>query len=85
MERFRQKPMKLDKLTQPGWEDAADYIHESDKKYGTSELSVPAVVELQTNDDAPAPLATMFGELKEILDIIRRISQRPQGTSQIRM
>jgi len=24
MERFRQKPMKLDELTQPGWEDAAD-------------------------------------------------------------
>jgi len=28
MERFREKQMKLDKLTQPGWEDAADYFHE---------------------------------------------------------
>jgi hypothetical protein len=28
MERFQQKQMKLDKLTQPGWEDAADYFRE---------------------------------------------------------
>jgi hypothetical protein len=28
MERFRQKQMKLDELTQPGWEDAADYFGE---------------------------------------------------------
>jgi len=27
-ERFRQKQMKLDKLTQPGWEDAADFFRE---------------------------------------------------------
>jgi len=28
MESFRQMQMKLDKLTQPGWEDAADYFRE---------------------------------------------------------
>jgi len=28
MERFWQKQMKLDELTQPGWEDAADYFRE---------------------------------------------------------
>jgi hypothetical protein len=28
MARFRQKQMKLDELTQPGWEDAADYFRE---------------------------------------------------------
>jgi len=28
MERFRQKPMKLDEMTQPGWEDAADHFRE---------------------------------------------------------
>jgi len=42
MERFRQNQIKLDELTQPGWEDAADYFHERDMKYGTSELIVPA-------------------------------------------
>jgi len=45
MERFRQKQMKCDKLTQPGWEDAADYLRERNKKYGTSELRVPAGVQ----------------------------------------
>jgi len=45
MERFRQKQMKLDELTQLGWEDAADYFCERDKKYGTFELRVPAVVQ----------------------------------------
>ena len=34
MERFWQKQMKLNKLTQPGWEDAADYFREQDTKYG---------------------------------------------------
>jgi hypothetical protein len=36
MARFRPKQMKLDELIQPGWEDAADYFRERDKKYGTS-------------------------------------------------
>jgi hypothetical protein len=60
MESFRHKPMMLVKLTQPGWEDAADYFRELGKKYGTSELRVPAVVQQQTNDDAPAPPPKTF-------------------------
>jgi len=62
--------MKLDEWTQPGWEDAADYFRERDMKYGTTELRVPAVVQPQTNDDAPAPLPATFGELMESLDIV---------------
>jgi len=82
MVRFRQKQMKLDELTQPGWQDAADYFRKGDKKYGTFELRVPAVVQPQTNDDAPAPPPTTFGELSmECVDIVPGISQRPQGTS----
>jgi len=81
MESFRQKQMKLEELNQPGWEDAADYFRERDKKYGTSELWVLAVVQPQTNDDAPAPPPTTFGELMESLDIVPGISQRRQGTS----
>jgi len=81
MESFRQKRMKLDELTQLGWEDAADYFRERDKKYGIFELRVPAVVQPQTNDDAPAPPLTTFGELMESVDIGPGISQRPQGTS----
>ena len=82
MERFQQKQMKFDELTQPGWEDAADYSSERDKKYGTFDLRVPAVVQPQTNDDAPAPAPTTFGELMESLDIVPGISQRPEGTCQ---
>jgi len=81
MERFRQKQMKLDKLTQPGWADAGDNFRERDKKYGTTELRVPAVVQPQTMNDAPAPPTATFGELMESLDIVPGISQRPQGTS----
>ena len=44
MERFPQKQMKLDEFTEPGWEDAADYFGEHDEKYGTFELTFPAVV-----------------------------------------
>jgi len=81
MERFRQKQMKLDELTQPGWEDAANYFCERDKKYGTTELMVPAVVQPQTKDDAPSPTPATFGELMESLENVPGISQRPQGTS----
>jgi len=73
--------MKLDELTQPGCEDAANYFREQEKKYGTIELRVPAVVQPQTNDDALAPPPATFGELMESLDIVPAISQRPQGTS----
>jgi len=73
MERLRQKQMKLDKLTQPGWEDPADYFCKRDKKYGTSALQVPAVIQLHMDDDATAPAPAMIGELMECLDIIPTI------------
>jgi hypothetical protein len=81
LERFRQKQMKLDKLTQPGWENAADYFRERDMKYSTFELSIPAVVQPQTDDNAPGPPPTSFGELMECLDIVARILQMLQWTS----
>jgi len=85
MERFRQKEMKLDELTQPGWEDAANLFPESDKKYGPPELTVAAVVEPQTNDDTTATSPTTFGELMKCLDIVLGISQmmRVNGPSSI--
>jgi len=82
MKSFRQKQMKLDELTQPGWEDAADYFPEQEKKYGTSGLKVQAVGQPQTNDDAQAPPPTTFGELMESFDIVPGISPRPEATSQ---
>jgi len=81
MESFRQKQMKLDELTQPGWEDATDYFRERDRKCGTAVLRVPVVVQPQTDDDASAPPPTTFGELMEMLDIVPGISQMTEGTS----
>jgi hypothetical protein len=51
-------------------------------KYGTFELRVPAFVQLNTNDDRPAPPPTTFGDLMESVDIVPGILTRPQGTSQ---
>jgi hypothetical protein len=52
MKRFRQKQMKLDHLMHSRWGDTANYIDESDTKYETNELIVPAVVELEIPDSA---------------------------------
>jgi hypothetical protein len=81
LERFRQKQMTIDELTQPGWEDVADYFRERDTKYGTSTLRVPAVVKQQTEVNTPTPVPTTIGESLECLDIIPGILQLPQGTS----
>jgi len=81
MERFQQKQMTLDKLTEPGWVDAANYFRERDIMYGTSELRVQSVNQPQMNHDAAAPPPTTCGKLKASLDIVLGISHRLQGTS----
>jgi hypothetical protein len=42
--RFCKKQMKFDELTYPGWWEITKYLSERDKKYGTSELSIAAVM-----------------------------------------
>jgi len=81
MERIRQKQMKLDALTQPGWEDAADQFRKQHKMSGTSQLRVSAVVPPQMNDHALAPPLTTNVALTVRLDIVLRILQKTQGTS----
>jgi len=44
--------------------------------FGTSELRVPAVVQLQTNDDAPLHPPTLFTEHMKSLDIVHGILER---------
>jgi len=80
-ERLWQKEIKLNELTEPGWEDATDNFRERDKKYGTSELRVVAVVQRQTNEDAPVPPPTPFGEPLESLGSVHLIAQSPEWTS----
>jgi len=90
MERFLQKQMKPDELTQPGWGDTAYYFHERDKKYGTTELKVPAVLQPQTADDAVSSVLTTFSEPLETLDSIAgelnmlQVTSRP-GSSHLRI
>jgi len=60
MQRFWQKQMKLDKMTQLGWGDAANYFREGDMKYRTTELKVQAVFKSQTDHIAVAPPETTF-------------------------
>jgi hypothetical protein len=81
MERFRQKQMKLNELTEQGCEDAAGYFYERDKKYGTSEWRVPAVFQPQTSDDTTSPPPTSFVKLMESVEIVPGILKRPHGTS----
>jgi hypothetical protein len=65
IERFRQKHMKVDELTHPGWDNATNSFCVGDKKYGTSELMVPAVIQQQTNDDTSPYPPKPFGDLIE--------------------
>jgi hypothetical protein len=83
MESFRQKQMRLDELTQPGWGDAANDFRERAMKYGTTEFQVPAIGKPQTDWTAVTPLLTTFGVLMQALDIVPRQSQMPQGTSRL--
>ena len=80
MDWFQKKEIKLDELTQLVLEDGADYFCERDKKYGTSELRVHAIVQPQTDDIAAALAPTTFGEHMESLVITPGISQMPQDT-----
>jgi len=73
--------MKLDKLIERGWRDAADYFRERDMKYGTTELKVLPVLHLQTADITESSALTTFGKPMETLDSIPGESQMPQVTS----
>jgi len=89
-ESFQQTQMRLDKLTQQGWGDAAHYFREWDMKYGMTELKVPAVVKTQTDTTAATPSLTTFGEHMQVVEIVPGQSQMlhvmsRQGSSQMRL
>jgi len=90
MESFRQKQMRLDEPTQWGGGNGADYFHEGDMKYRTTELKVPAVVKLQTDLTAATPSTATLEELMQAFNIVPRKSQMwqvpsGQGSSQMRL
>jgi len=61
MERFRQMQMKLVEVMHPGWGDATDCFHETDKKYGTTKLKILVVVQPQTVADAASSVPMTSG------------------------
>jgi len=81
MESFRRNQMRIDKLTQPGWWDAADYFLARDNKYGGAELIVPAVVKRHRDTTAATRSSKTFGEQMQTLDIVPGKWQMPKGTS----
>jgi len=84
MESFRQKQMRLDELTQPGWGDAANYFRERDMRYGTAELMVPAVVKPQLDSTTATPSPIRVGENTQTPEIVRGQSEMPAVTSRPR-
>jgi len=62
MESIRQKKMRLDKLTHPGWRYAAYDLCQRDMKYETAESKVRAVVKPQIDLTAATPSPITFGE-----------------------
>jgi hypothetical protein len=81
MESFRQKQMRLDELTHPGWGDQSNYFRETDMKYGMPVLKLQAVGKPQPDSTAATPSPTTFGELMQTIDIVPGQSQMPQVTS----
>jgi len=81
MESCRPKQIRLHELRQLGWGDAAGYFCDTDIKYGTTELRVPAVVKPQTDMSVATPSPTAYGELIQVLDIVPRQAQMPQAMS----
>jgi hypothetical protein len=59
---FRHNQMRLDKSTQPGWGDTANYLCERDMKYGTAELKLLAVGKPQIDTTAATPSPMTVGE-----------------------
>jgi hypothetical protein len=62
IEIFRHSQMRLDKSTQLGWGDTANYFRERDMKYGTAELKLLAVGKPQIDTTAATPSPMTVGE-----------------------
>ena len=89
MEGFRQKQIKLDKLTQTGRGDAADYLRERETKYGTTEFKDAGVVQPQMTDTAASSVPTTFSVPLETLDsvsgklLMLQVTSRPGSSNML--
>jgi hypothetical protein len=58
-------------------------LFRSKKKYRTSELRVPVVVQPQINDATAAAALTTFGDVQMCLDIFAGLWQMPQESPRL--
>jgi len=65
IDRFRQKQLRHEKLTQQGWGDAADWFRNWDMKYWTAELKTAAVVKPHTDTTTAKPSPTILAEFMQ--------------------
>jgi hypothetical protein len=72
MERLWQKSKQLDKITQVGSSDTANYIGERDSRYSNTDLTSLAVVHPQAEQVGATPTLTTFGAQMVSLDSIKR-------------
>jgi hypothetical protein len=78
----RQLQMMCDEWTQPEWRDVANYFHERVLMYRTATLNVLAIVKVQPNTPAAAPVPTTCGVYIPTLIIITSKLHMPQATAQ---
>jgi hypothetical protein len=70
LESFRQKEIRLDKLTELEWQDTANYFPERDMRYGTAELKICPVFKPQIAPNADTASPTTPGEHLQTHDIV---------------
>jgi len=71
--------MTLELFIQPGWGDAADYYHERDQMYSTSELRILVVVKPQRNADAATSAPTHLQSLVSVLILSQEYCKYHKG------
>jgi hypothetical protein len=74
--------MTLDEWTQPEFENVANHHKDTDKKFGTATVIIPAVAMLEIDNVAPEIAQATFRQLIETVDIISGKLQIAQGSSQ---
>jgi len=81
MECFRQMQMKIEELTQPRRGEVANYLRDRHKKYEMTDMMVPAVIQLQKQDDGASSSRSTFGDSMQTLHTVPRKSEMRHMTS----
>jgi hypothetical protein len=69
MKSFQQTQIRIDELTQLGWEDATDYVRERYMKSWAAKFNLPAIVKPHIDMTAATPSPKTSGEHMQTFDI----------------